>query len=282
MPLQFTLFPEKLKRLANYTNHFVGKGHLGYPTTDHLPINRGYDTHVGYLQGAEAYDQRPLAMGGLDSHDFWFNHAPANDSVLAEVWYSTNYYTSRATHLIQAHDPHTPLFMDLRYQGVHGPYVEPPVWEQVANTSSNTQICGAEYSCQIMESMCAVVDAGIANVTAALKAKGMWETTLLLFFGDNGGGAGGTEPSNNYPLRGTKAEPWEGAIRVAAFISGGVIPAGLRGSTNAAFMSVADWYPTLLSVAGIHASQVADTVDYNGTRRVLDGINAWHVKRAVK
>ena len=25
----------------------VGKGHLGYITTDHLPVNRGFDTHVG-------------------------------------------------------------------------------------------------------------------------------------------------------------------------------------------------------------------------------------------
>ena len=30
----------------------VGKGHLGYMTTDHLPANRGFDTHVGYLGGA--------------------------------------------------------------------------------------------------------------------------------------------------------------------------------------------------------------------------------------
>ena len=31
-------------------------GHLGYPTTDHLPVNRGFDTHAGYLMGAEDYD----------------------------------------------------------------------------------------------------------------------------------------------------------------------------------------------------------------------------------
>ena len=97
----------------------------------------------------------------------------------------------------------------------------------------------------------------------------------MVFFGDNGGGAGGTEPSNNYPLRGTKAEPWEGAIRVAAFVSGGFIPARLRGSTNAGFMSVADWYPTLLSVAGLNPAQIADTVEYNGTARPIDGIDAW-------
>ena len=39
LPLQLTLFPQKLQK-AGYISHFVGKGHLGYPTTDHLPINR--------------------------------------------------------------------------------------------------------------------------------------------------------------------------------------------------------------------------------------------------
>jgi arylsulfatase A-like enzyme len=73
--------------------------------------------------------------------------------------------------------------------------------------------------------MVSVVDSGIANLTAAWKARpGMWENTLLVFFGDNGGGAGGGEPSNNHPLRGTKAEPWEGAVRVAAFVAGGLVP----------------------------------------------------------
>ena len=48
LPLQVTLLPEKLKKApVPWATHFVGKGHLGYPTTDHLPVNRGFDTHVG-------------------------------------------------------------------------------------------------------------------------------------------------------------------------------------------------------------------------------------------
>ena len=272
MPLDFDLFPTKLHREKNYSAHFVGKGHLGYPTTDHLPINRGYSSHVGYLGGAEGYNQT------VDqSHDFWFDHFPANASILEQVYYSTNYYTSRSVSLIEAHDPSTPLYLDLRYQGVHGPYVNPPAWEQVPNSTANQRICGAKYACQIMESMVSVVDSGVANVTAALKAKGMWDNTLLIFFADNGGGMGGSEPSNNYPFRGTKGEPWEGGIRVAAFVGGGLVPPALRGTNNSAFLSVADWYPTILSVAGLSAAQIKDDVLYNGTMRPLDGINAWPV-----
>ena len=57
LPLETTILSEKLAKAPTpWASHFVGKGHLGYPTTDHLPINRGFDSHVGYLCGAENYD----------------------------------------------------------------------------------------------------------------------------------------------------------------------------------------------------------------------------------
>merc|ERR1719433_43750 len=122
-----------------------------------------------------------------------------------------------------------------------------------------------------------VLDSGIANVTATLKSRGMWNNTLVVFFADNGGGMNGDEPSNNYPLRGTKGEPWEGGVRVAAFVTGGYIPLHLRGTENDAFITVADLYPTLLSVAGLRDKHIKDDVVYNGTFRSIDGINAWPV-----
>ena len=52
LPLEATLLSQKLKQAPTpWANHFIGKGHLGYPTTDHLPVNRGFDTHLGYLMG---------------------------------------------------------------------------------------------------------------------------------------------------------------------------------------------------------------------------------------
>lgn len=53
-PLQFTLLSEKLAA-AKYENHFLGKGHMGWQTTDHLLINRGFTSHMGYLGGSESY-----------------------------------------------------------------------------------------------------------------------------------------------------------------------------------------------------------------------------------
>ena len=90
----------------------------------------------------------------------------------------------------------------------------------------------------------------------------------------NGGGAGGTQPSNNYPLRGTKAEPWEGGVRTAAFVSGGFLPAAQRGTTSDKFFHIADYYPTIAKLAGVDPT---DTVVYNGTARPIDGRDMWPV-----
>lgn len=54
LPLEFTILPAKLKQ-AGFQTHMIGKGHLGYQTTNHLPVNRGFDSHLGYLEAAEQY-----------------------------------------------------------------------------------------------------------------------------------------------------------------------------------------------------------------------------------
>jgi arylsulfatase A-like enzyme len=41
--------------------------------------------------------------------------------------------------------------------------------------------------------MAKCMDDGIGNVTAALKAKGMWENTVVIFSSDNGGPTNGNE-----------------------------------------------------------------------------------------
>jgi arylsulfatase A-like enzyme len=50
------------------------------------------------------------------------------------------------------------------------------------------------------------IDASIGNITATLKAAGMWEDTLLIFASDNGGPSlvDGASFANNFPLRGGK------------------------------------------------------------------------------
>ena len=64
----------------------------------------------------------------------------------------------------------------------------------------------------------------------------------------------------NYPLRGGKYTLFEGGTRVSAFISGGAVPAAVRGTTSDSLIHEVDWLPTLLYLAGAKPSQKIDGV----------------------
>jgi len=101
--------------------------------------------------------------------------------------------------------------------------------------------------------MVAALDEAVANLTVALDATGLSQRSLLIFTTDNGapfkhlGGAA----MSNFPLRGGKAELWEGGVRGACFLHGAALPAAARRTRSNALMSAHDWLPTLLSLASV-------------------------------
>lgn len=106
----------------------------------------------------------------------------------------------------------------------------------------------------------AALDEGVGNVTRALKRRGIFNDTLLLFTTDNGGPI--PEASNNWPLRGSKTTLWEGGTRATAFLHG---PKILKrsGTTYDGMIHAVDWLPTLVEAAGGKA--------VTG----LDGVSQW-------
>ena len=92
-----------------------------------------------------------------------------------------------------------------------------------------------------------------AAVTAALKAKGMYDDLLIVFSTDNGGPIynNGSAGANNYPLKGGKMNNWEGGIRGNSFVSGGFLPPSVRGSKFDGMVALWDWYATFASLAGV-------------------------------
>lgn len=68
----------------------------------------------------------------------------------------------------------------------------------------------------------------------------MWDNMLIVFSADNGGylGNGGDDT----PRRGGKFGDFEGGTRVNSFISGGFVPAAVRGTPVDGMVHIADWY----------------------------------------
>ena len=90
-------------------------------------------------------------------------------------------------------------------------------------------------------------------MTAAIKAKGLWENMVVVFSTDNGGPIynNGSAGANNYPLKGGKMNNWEGGIRGNGFISGGFLPASNRGVKYEGLVTVWDNYATFCMLAGV-------------------------------
>jgi arylsulfatase A-like enzyme len=91
------------------------------------------------------------------------------------------------------------------------------------------------------------MDWEIGRLLQTLKDEGIDKDTLVVFVSDNGGSAafGGS----NLPLRGGKADTYEGGIRVPAIMNWPGVLAG--GDVSHQRMQVADLYATLESAAGL-------------------------------
>lgn len=129
------------------------------------------------------------------------------------------------------------------------------------------------YERRLFSAMVTGLDIAIGRVVEALREKGLYDNSIILFSSDNGGlsrsctrlcgsGSGGSG-GNNYPLRGEKNTIWEGGTRVPAFIHSPLIEN--RRNIYKGLIHVTDWFPTLYSAAGGNVKDLG----------LVDGINQW-------
>ena len=219
-------------KAAGYATGWFGKSHLGYKPPFH-PLKRGFDEYFGFLGGA---------------HDYLDAAADPNNPILAgttpvnNIGYTTEAFGQHAVDFIAKHKSE-PWFCYLPFNAVHAPLESTATY--LERFSSITDMKRRTF-CAMLSAM----DDAVGKVLTQIRANGQEENTLVIFFADNGGPTPSTT-SGNGPLRGFKAQTWEGGIRVPFMMQWkGKIPAGKVDDRPVIQLDI---HPTALAAAGVEA-----------------------------
>nr|XP_018917032.1 PREDICTED: arylsulfatase B-like [Bemisia tabaci]XP_018917033.1 PREDICTED: arylsulfatase B-like [Bemisia tabaci] len=262
LPLKEKLLPEYLKELG-YTNHMVGKWHLGHYKKKYTPLYRGFHSHLGFWTGRQDFYDHTACENGTWGLDMRRGMDVAYD---LHGEYSTDVFTRKATSLIRDHDPSKPLFLYMSHAAMHSgnTYSPIPVSEQLSATmfAHIQDYHRRRYAVALYK-----LDQSVGSLVEALSEKKMLEDTIIIFTTDNGGPAAGfnINAASNWPLKGVKSTLWEGGVRGAALVWSTAFKNPGRVSTQ--LMDITYWLPTLLSAA---SNKSIDTRSHK-----LDGHDVW-------
>ena len=245
-------------------------------TPQHTPIGRGYMTTTNYFHHANDYytfrdghcppshdaDEQHKGKGSVSPIDLWhkwnatdahghpavhWSNSPRCSNTdqdpggNARCVYEDSLFETRVLEIVEGHPAASPLFLFYAPHIVHGPLQVPTAQE------AKFDFIDVENR-RKYHAMVNFLDGSVGKLVDALKAKGMYNDTLIVFSSDNGGPL---PAGNNYPRKGGKFSDWEGGIRVAAFVSGGFLPAAVRGTKQAGLAAGWDWFATFCALAGV-------------------------------
>ena len=252
--------PEVLKT-AGYKTGMFGKWHLG-DQPEFLPTRQGFDEFFGIPYSHDIHSFHPR-----QAH-YKFPLLPLLDGekvieMEPNADLLTKRFTERAVKFIEKNKEH-PFFVYLPHPIPHRPlHVSPDfakdIPEEVAALLKK-EGDGVDYKTRdkIFRQAIAEIDWSVGRILDTLKANGLDENTLVIFFSDNGPAVGKAGP-----LRGKKGSTFEGGMREPTVIRWpGKIPAG---KDNSELMTAMDLLPTFVHLAG---AKVPDD-------RIIDGKNIW-------
>ena len=246
-----------LKDNGYYTVH-AGKGHIGaigYPAED--PINLGFNVNIaghaagapGSYLGSENFGNRDkfgvLAVPGLEKYHgkpIFLTQALTQEALLA---------------LKQPLESKQPFFLYLSLYGVHTTLMANQKYIDFY-LNQGLSVTEAKYASMI-ESM----DEALGSVLDFVEEEQIEKETVVLFMSDNGGlsavARGGRKHIHNAPLNSGKGSIYEGGIRVPMMVYWpGVTKANSIEKTP---VIIEDFFPSLISVAGIENYETIQKVD---------------------
>jgi arylsulfatase A-like enzyme len=223
LPVGVTTLAESLHQLGYATGMF-GKWHMGKRPDQH-PMQRGFDEFLGMIGSTHPY------FGEMDGNPVMRGYTPEPQS-----GYLTDVFAQEAASFIHRHASQ-PFYIYFSPNAVHEPYeAKPEILATLAYIADPRRklFAGALIS----------LSQAVGTITAALQADGLYNNTLIVLIGDNGGVSAG----KTKPLRGRKGSLYEGGIRVPFFAAWpNILPAG---TTYSRPVSSLDLFPTFLNAAG--------------------------------
>ena len=251
-------------RSVGYRTYQSGKWHLG-SRAEWGPTAFGFDHGYGTLTGAADPWTHKYRRGPYE--DTWHR----DGKLFHEEGNATELVAAEAVRRIE--EKKSPWFVYVPFHAVHTPVDAPEEFKKLYDGVKFHDDPAKHDSRLRMAAMVSQLDAKIGDFVAALERTGQRENTLIVFTSDNGGieslknayvGDVGHSPLNseNDPLRGQKAQLYEGGIRVCAFANW---PGVLAARKSSQPMHAVDWFPTIASLVGYQPK----------TELHWDGINQW-------
>lgn len=257
LPLEEVTFPELLQE-AGYKNTFLGKWHLNNRPGEgkFWPEKHGFDINVaGHFRGGLYIKNKYFSPWDIPN----IENGPEGE-------YMTDRLAEEAASFITNHDD-SPFLVYFSFYTVHAPFSAPK--ELVKKYEAKRQALALTDEDRFGEltsagkqvkyrdrqdhptyaAMVESMDNAVGRVLESVKAKGVEENTVIVFFSDNGGlsTSEGT-PTANTPLKAGKGWLYEGGIREPAIIKW---PGVTKPAVSDTVITSMDFYPTILEMAGL-------------------------------
>lgn len=257
-------------RSAGYDTGLFGKWHLGSESR-FCPNEFGFNTSYGSLAGGiDPYNHR------YKEGDFsvtWHR----NGELIEERGHVTDLIAREACEWIESRS--TPWFCYVPFTAVHVPIKAPQPWLDRYEFETYDPDPKKDRSFKRYAAYASHMDHAVGKLVESLALTCQLENTIVIFSSDNGAIEGcplhgsdkypGWQEANprlgsNGPFRGQKAQLYEGGIRTPTLINwlGHLDP-----GKNDHAMHIADWSPTLTSLAGTQPENDP----------LWDGVDMWPV-----
>lgn len=258
MDLQEKIIPQFLT--DDYVSALYGKWDLG-TLRRFLPTSRGFDDFYGFVNtGIDYYTHERYGVPSM-----YRNLEP---TVEDRGIYCTYLFEREALRFLEEIAGEKPFFLYVPFNAPHNSSaLEPKIRSSVQapdkyknmypavnpefqktdkyRYGEDTVVTTSQARQRDYRASVTCMDDSIGKMLDLLEEKGIADDTIVIFFSDNGGSGG----ADNSPLRGKKAQLWEGGIRVPCLVrwtSGEVI----AGSVNDSFLSSLEVLPSIAAAIG--------------------------------